>query len=92
MNQLSKLIKEQREEFEGTVWHSRLKEFDRTTTDEEEQDHPTEMFTGLLELRTTALLQEIQRLIDQNYNPLAPVTLITIIEESIQEALDDINK
>ncbi len=36
------------EEFQHTVWYSRLKEFDRTTDDEEERDYPTEMFIDWL--------------------------------------------
>ena len=36
------------EEFKGTVWHSRLEAFDAETTDEEDKDHPTEMFIGWL--------------------------------------------
>ena len=97
-NKLTKLIKEQREEFKGTVWHARLKEFDRTTFDTEEQDCPTEMFIGLLEINTTALLEEVMKVVDE-HDPNVKMGRKTgstywgnTLRHSLQETLDSINK
>lgn len=46
------------EEFRGTVWYSRLREFDKATDDEEEKAHPTEMFVDWLRTTLTAVAEE----------------------------------
>jgi hypothetical protein len=61
----TKTVEERIEEFKGTVWHARLKEFDRTTDDEEDRDHPTEMFIGWLRTTLTEAYEHGRRDADQ---------------------------
>lgn len=86
-NTTEKSVEEIEEEFKHTVWHSRLKEFDRTTDDEEERDHPTEMFVGWLTQTLTAERQKREEMVREERERCFAVVYNSNLPDEIRSKL-----